>query len=156
MFEAAELGRKVSKKDFDIQEPQLHTQLLEIQRELRHSNIPVIVIVSGVEGAGKGAVVNRLNAWLDTRGIETNAYWDESDEERERPRFWRFWRRIPARGNIGIMFGSWYTRPIIDFVFGNTDTSEYEQQLRRINKFEHMLTCLTRLVALLNLYLSPW
>ncbi len=140
MFEAAELGRKVSKKNFAIEEPQLHTQLLEVQRELRQSNIPVIVIVSGVEGAGKGAVVNRLNAWLDTRGIETNAFWDESDEERERPRFWRFWRRIPERGSIGIMFGSWYTRPIIDFVFGKTNTSEYEQELRRINKFERMLT----------------
>ena len=109
MFEAAELGRKISKQDFDKEAPLLHTQLLEIQRELRNSDIPVIVIVSGVEGAGKGAVVNRLNGWLDARGIETHAFWDESDEERERPTFWRFWRCIPARGSIGIMFGSWYT-----------------------------------------------
>ena len=140
MFEAAELGRRVSKKEFATQEPQLHTRLLEVQRELRTTDIPVIIIVSGVEGAGKGAVVNRLNEWLDTRGIQTHAFWDESDEERERPTFWRFWRCIPARGSIGIMFGSWYTRPIIDFVFARCKTSEYELQLRRISKFERMLT----------------
>ncbi len=140
MFEAVELGRKISKQEFAGEEPHLHTRLLEVQRELRQSDIPVIIIVSGVEGAGKGAVVNRLNAWLDTRGIETHAFSDETDEERERPAFWKFWRCIPARGSIGIMFGSWYTQPIINFVFGNQNSAEYEQQLRRINKFERMLT----------------
>jgi polyphosphate:AMP phosphotransferase len=139
MFEAAELGRKISRTDFDKIEPELHTNLLTVQRELRGTKIPVIIIVSGVEGAGKGEVVNRLNEWLDTRGIETTAYWVESDEERERPAFWRFWRRLPARGTIGIMFGSWYTRPIIDFVFKRIDQAEYEKQLQRISKFEQML-----------------
>ena len=94
MFEAAELGRKISKKEFDEAEPVLHTKLLEVQRQLRKTNIPVIVIVSGVEGAGKGAVVNRLNEWLDARGISTIAFWDESDEETERPPYWRFWRIV--------------------------------------------------------------
>jgi len=140
MFEAAELGRKISKKDFDKEEPELHTRLLGVQRALRETPIPVIIIVSGVEGAGKGQVVNRLNKWLDTRGIETTAFWDESDEERERPDYWRFWRRLPARGSIGIMFGSWYTRPIINYVYGRIDDSEYERQLHRISKFEHMLS----------------
>jgi AMP-polyphosphate phosphotransferase len=140
MFEAAELGRKISKKDFDKEEPELHTKLLSVQRALRETDIPVVIIVSGVEGAGKGQVVNRLNEWLDTRGIETTAFWDESDEERERPAYWRFWRRLPPRSTIGIMFGSWYTRPIIDFVFDKINASEYERQLQRITKFEHMLS----------------
>ncbi len=140
MFEAAELGREISKSEYDKEEPLLHTKLLEIQRRLRETNIPVIIILSGVEGAGKGAVVNRLNQWLDARGTETHAFWDDSDEERERPAFWRFWRSMPPRGTIGIMFGSWYTRPIIDYVFGMEDEAEYEKQLRRIRDFEHMLT----------------
>ena len=139
MFEFAELGRKISRTEFDKLEPELHTNLLTIQRELRGTKIPVIIIVSGVEGAGKSEVVNRLNEWLDTRGIETTAYWVESDEERERPAFWRFWRRLPAHGTIGIMFGSWYTHPIIDFVFKRIDLAEYDKQLQRISKFEQML-----------------
>jgi len=140
MFEAAELGKKIGKQEYDREEPELHTRLLKAQRRLAETNIPVIVIVSGVEGAGKGEVVNCLNKWLDTRGIETSAFWEESDEEAERPAYWRFWRRLPGRGTIGIMFGSWYTRPIIDFVYGRIDNPEYERQLHRINEFEHMLT----------------
>ena len=53
MFEAAKLGRKVSKEVFKEQEPELRTELLEAQRQLRDSNISVVAIVSGVEGAGK-------------------------------------------------------------------------------------------------------
>lgn len=139
MFEAVELGRKISKKEFDELEPALHTRLLELQRELKDSNVPVIIIISGVEGAGKGEVVNRLNEWLDTRGIETTAFWEETDEQRMRPGYWRFWRSLPERGTIGILFGSWYSRPIINKVFGEIDEAEYEKQLRRITEFERML-----------------
>ena len=140
MFEAAELGRKISKTEFKKEEPELHTQLLEMQRALRESDFPVVIIVSGVEGAGKGEVVNRLNEWLDTRGITTSAFWDESDEERERPADWRFWRRLPPKGTIGIMFGSWYTKPIVDYVFKRTRLSEFERQLQHISEFEKTLT----------------
>jgi polyphosphate:AMP phosphotransferase len=139
MFEAAELGRKLSRKEFQDIEPDLHTRLLNVQRQLKNTHTSVIVIVSGVEGAGKGEVVDRLSEWLDTRDIQTNAFWDETDDQRLRPAYWRFWRALPARGNIGIMFGSWYTRPIIDRVFGELAEDDFEQQLRRIVEFERML-----------------
>ena len=37
------------------------------------------------------------------------------------------------------MFGSWYTQPIIDRVFGKIDDGDFEQALRRIVEFERML-----------------
>lgn len=140
MFEAVELGNSLNKKSFNEQLPELRTRLLDIQAALRETRMPVVVIVSGVEGAGKPKVVNRLNEWLDTRGIQTHAFWDESDEERERPRYWRFWRKLPPRGTIGIMFGSWYTQPIIDRVYGRIDPGQFEFELLRINEFEQMLS----------------
>ncbi|MCP5156571.1 MAG: polyphosphate:AMP phosphotransferase [Ectothiorhodospiraceae bacterium] len=139
MFEAAEVGRKIPKQAFETRAREVQTALLAAQRALRDSSIPVVVIVSGVEGAGKGSVVNRLNEWLDARGIETNAFWDETDEDRQRPRYWRFWRALPARGTIGIMFGSWYTRPIIDRVFQRVEEAEFDRELARIAEFERML-----------------
>ena len=140
MFETAEIGRKISKKEYESIVPELHTSLLTVQRELINSDIPVIIIISGVEGAGRSDVVNCFNKWLDTRGIRTSAFWDISDEEIERPRFWRFWRRMPSRGSIGIMYGAWYTQTIVDYVNKKIDTAEFEKQLQGINKLEHMLT----------------
>ena len=140
MFEATKVGRSVSKEDFKEQQEALRTQLLSVQRELRHSKVPVIVIVSGVEAAGKGEVVNRLNEWLDTRGVRTYAFWDETDEERDRPRYWRFWRTMPPRGEITVLFGGWYMTPIEYRFQGHCTDAELDAELNRIVDFERMLT----------------
>ncbi len=140
MFEAAKVGRTVSKADFKAQRDELRTQLLEAQRELRESNIPVIVIVAGVEAAGKGEVVNRLNEWLDTRGMQTFAFWDFSDEELERPRYWRFWRTLPPRGEVAILFGGWYLAPIEHRFRGECDDAALDAELARVVDFERSLT----------------
>jgi polyphosphate:AMP phosphotransferase len=140
MFEVAELGLKLSRQEFDEKVPALHTRLLQAQRELLQSRHSAIILVSGVEGAGKGEVVNRLNEWLDSRGMETNAFWDETDEQMLRPRYWRYWRAMPPRGRIGIMFGSWYTMPIVERVYGRIEEGEYERQLKEIADFERMLS----------------
>ncbi len=140
MFLAAELGRKVKKKKFDALEPDLHTQLLTAQREARAKRVPLVVLVSGVEGAGKGEVVNRLHRWFDTRWVRTHAFWDENDMERERPRFWRFWQKLPPAGTTAVLFGSWYTRPIVDRAFRRVGQARFEQELRRIAEFERLLS----------------
>jgi len=140
MFEATKVGRTVGKEEFKDQRDELRTQLLEAQRELRETNIPVVVIVSGVEAAGKGEVVNRLNEWLDTRGLQTFAFWELSDEELERPRYWRFWRALPARGDIAILFGGWYLSPIEQRFRGLCDDAALDAELNRIVDFERMLT----------------
>lgn len=140
MFEATKVGRTVGKQEFKAQRDELRTQLLEAQRDLRKSDTPVIVIVSGVEAAGKGEVVNRLNEWLDTRGVQTFAFWELSDEERERPRYWRFWRTLPLRGEISILFGGWYLAPIEYRFQGLCDDAALDAELNRIVEFERMMT----------------
>lgn len=140
MFEATKIGRKLTKQSFKKQEEQLRADLLQIQHALKKSDIPVVVIVSGVEGAGKGEIVNRLNKWLDTRGMQTFAFWDETDEERDRPRYWRFWRSLPSRGKISVLFGGWYLTPIEHRVLGKCTDAELDAELSRIVDFERMLT----------------
>lgn len=139
MFETAELGRKISKEDYKAQEPELRMQLLEIQEDLKQASFPVIILIGGVDGAGKGETVNLLHEWMDARYLEAHAFGAPSDEERERPHAWRFWRVLPPKGRIGIFFGSWYTHPIIDCVYGKTDETELDNSLIAINAFEKEL-----------------
>lgn len=154
MFEAAETGRSISKEDFKRIEPEIHHQLLLLQQELRHSDKSLIIIVAGVEGAGKGEVVDRLNRWFDTRDVQTHAYWDETDEEKQRPRFWRYWRNLPATGTIGIMFGSWYSKPIVDSAFSRISDAEFDQELKRISEQERTLTDNNTIIIKLWFHLS--
>lgn len=139
MFEAAELGRKLSEAQFERELPALRAQLVQAEFALKQAKVPVFIIISGVDGAGKGEVVHRFNEWFDPRGIETHAFWNESVDERERPFWWHFWQAMPARGRIGLLFGSWYTEPITRRVYGRSKNAELDAELRRIAFHEQML-----------------
>ncbi|MFN8876150.1 MAG: polyphosphate:AMP phosphotransferase, partial [Gemmatimonadota bacterium] len=113
MFQEAELGHRVDKRTFDREAAPLRLALLAAQQRLREeARTSVVLVVGGVEGAGKSETVARLNAWMDPRHIETNGFRPPTDEERQRPPMWRFWRVLPPKGRIGVFFGSWYTDPI--------------------------------------------
>jgi polyphosphate:AMP phosphotransferase len=140
MFESAEVGHKVDKATYAREEPKLREALLNAQFDLAsHGKFPVLILIGGVDGAGKGETVNLLNEWMDPRHIRTVAFGDPSDEESERPPMWRFWRSLPPKGNVGIVFGSWYTAPIVDRVLGKSNDVGLEHAVDRIVRFENML-----------------
>lgn len=140
MFESAELGHKIDKETWKREAPLLREALLSAQFELlERASFPVIILVAGVDGAGKGETVNLLNAWMDPRTIETHALELPSAEETRYPPMWRFWRVLPPRGRIGIYFGSWYTAPIVNHVEGHTNDAQLEDAIGDVNRFERML-----------------
>ena len=140
MFEAAELGHKLAKAQFKRIAPKLRADLLDAQYDLhKNGKFPVVLLISGVRGAGKGETVNLLHEWMDPRHLHTHAFDDPTDEERERPPMWRYWRALPPKGRIGILFGSWYTAPIIDRVMKTTSVKDLMQSIEDINRFERML-----------------
>jgi polyphosphate:AMP phosphotransferase len=140
MFEAAELGQAIPKAEFKARIPTFRAELLETQRRLTSARFPVIVVFAGVDGAGKGETVNLLSEWMDPRWIVTRAYGERSDEESERPEYWRYWRDLPPNGRIGLFLSSWYSRPVLDRVHGRNRSAEFEKQLDRIAAFERTLT----------------
>ena len=138
MFEAVELDRQISKADYRAQLPDLRAELLQMQFALTSTKRPVIILITGTDGAGRGEVVNVLNEWLDPRGIETSSFERLTDEERERPKYWRYWRKLPARGRIGIFFGGWYVDPIRDYAYKQLDVNGLDEELAHIRRFETM------------------
>lgn len=139
MFEAAELGRKLDKKKYKSRVDSLRAELLQAQFALMESDRPIVIIVEGVDNSSKGALINKLNEWLDTRGLEVHAFGHKSDEEKERPRFWRYWRSLPPKGRIGIFSSSWYTGTIYQRTFNDISKSKFDRHMRRINSLENML-----------------
>ena len=141
MFESAELEHKIDKATYRREAPKLREALLNSQYDLKENGrFPVLILIAGVEGAGKGETVNLLNEWMDPRHIYTHAFPESSDEERERPPLWRFWRALPPKGKIGIFFGAWHTYPIVARVQGAIDDAEFSQHIAEILRFEKMLS----------------
>ena len=91
MFDAAELGQRVSQREFKERELELRTKLLTLQyRTYELARFPVLIDFAGVEGAGKATAINMLNMWMDPRWIRTIGYQTPTHVEAVRPRFWRY------------------------------------------------------------------
>jgi polyphosphate:AMP phosphotransferase len=155
MFESAEIGHKLKKSEYKREEPKLRQALLKVQYDLlENGKFPVVILVNGVDGAGKGETVNLFNEWMDPRHIRTHAFGAMTEWERERPEMWRFWKALPPKGHIGILFGSWYTDPILKRVMGHEKRVQFEHRLERIRHFERMLAAEGAVVLKLWFHLS--
>ena len=139
MFETAELECTISKAEYNKEILTLRTDLLELQQQVRELDFPVIVLFGGVDAAGKNETINLLNEWMDPRWIITCAYGPPSDEELERPEFWRYWRDLPTTEQIGLYLSAWYSQPILHRVHGDCDQVQFDEQLKRIEAFEKEL-----------------
>jgi polyphosphate:AMP phosphotransferase len=141
MFESAKLKHHVDKAVYLREEAKLREALLNAQFDLKEQGrFPVLILIAGVEGAGKGETVNLLNEWMDPRHIHSHAFSQPSDEERERPPNWRFWRALPPKGEIGIFFGAWHTMPIVQRVMREIDEGEFSSAVAEIRRLEKMLS----------------
>lgn len=139
MFEVAELGHKTSKQEYEAKLPELRYGLLQAQEALKETDYPVLILVSGMDFGGKGYTINLLNEWMDPRYLRTYSFGAETEEERERPEYWRYWRSLPPKGRIGLYVGSWYSKPISACLQNICTEVELDAALTRIVSFEEAL-----------------
>ncbi|MFJ3049181.1 MULTISPECIES: polyphosphate:AMP phosphotransferase [Pseudomonas nitroreducens/multiresinivorans group] len=139
MFESAEIGHSIDKETYEKEVAVLREALLEAQYELKQqARFPVIVLINGIEGAGKGETVKLLNEWMDPRLIRVESFLLPTDEELSRPPQWRFWRRLPPKGTTGIFFGNWYSQMLYARVTGEIKDSQLDGLINDAERFERM------------------
>jgi len=146
--------RRVSKKAYEARLPEVRAALVRMQVELKSAKFPVILVVGGVEASGKGEVINILNGWLDPRGFETFAFHDPTDEERERPAMWRYWRTIPPDGRMAIYAGGWHADALKEDPRSARELALFDATLRRLASFEGQLAAGGALIVKVWLHLS--
>ncbi|MBI3907686.1 MAG: polyphosphate kinase, partial [Pseudomonas fluorescens] len=140
MFESAEIDHAIDKETYDAEIPALREALLEAQFELQQQRrFPVIILINGIEGAGKGETIKVLNEWMDPRLIEVRTFDQQTDEELARPPAWRYWRMLPAKGRMGIFFGNWYSQMLQGRVHGEFKDPRLDQAINAAERLEKML-----------------
>ncbi|HEY3757274.1 MAG TPA: polyphosphate:AMP phosphotransferase [Opitutaceae bacterium] len=146
--------RKLSRKEYDARLAVLRSELVQMQVELKNARVSTLIVIAGVEASGKGEIVNLLNAWLDPRGTNTFGFRSPTDEERERPPMWRYWRSLPYRGRIGIYAGGWHGDALRQEPRDAAGTREFDTTLRRLARFESELAADGSLIIKIWLHLS--
>lgn len=104
----------LAKNDFKMmEEEELSVALIQAQYDLLQSKgkknaKSLVILVSGIELAGKGEAVKQLREWVDPRYLRVKA--DAPNIVNDRNVFWQpYAKSIPAEGQIVVMFGNWYS-----------------------------------------------
>lgn len=122
---------------YEQEEPRLRAALLKAQyRHLEQADRSLLIVVAGIDGGGKGAAINLLNEWMDPRHIQTLAFDTPTVDELAFPPFWRYWNELPAKGNIGIVFGAWYYTLLREAVRKKPRARRIAAYADAINRFE--------------------
>jgi polyphosphate:AMP phosphotransferase len=146
--------RRLSKKAYEARLPDVRAALVRMQVELKQSKFPVLLLIGGIEASGKGDVINILNGWLDPRGFETFAFHDPTDEERERPAMWRYWRTLPPNGRMAIYAGGWHADALREDPRTARELAQFDLTARRFAWFEGQLAAGGALIIKVWLHLS--
>jgi len=140
MFESAEIPHKIPADQYKAEVPELREALLDCQLEMmEQKKFSTIILINGMEMAGKGDTVNRLLEWLDPRLVRAYAFDVATEEEERFPPPWRYWRVMPPRGRMAIYFRSWYTEPFKRYLRGEFGWAELDQAVEEIVLTERML-----------------
>lgn len=135
-----DLGQSLSKSEYKVQLSREQVKLRKLQLSIYENQIPVLILFEGWDAAGKGGAIKRLTDILDPRSYYVNAFAAPTDEEKAHHYLWRFWRRLPMAGTIGIFDRSWYGRVLVERVEDFAKDNEWRRAYREINEFETQLT----------------
>lgn len=126
-------------------EDELSLDLIEAQYALKESRDKknaksVLVLVSGIELAGKGEAVKQLREWLDPRYLRVKANAPQFLTNNQP--FWQSYSRfIPAEGQIVVMFGNWYSDLLTTAMHVSKPLNEqlFDGYIEQMRAFEHDL-----------------
>jgi AMP-polyphosphate phosphotransferase len=136
----------VVKNDFKmIKKDQLSVDLIQAQYDLLRSKgknnaKSLVILVSGIELAGKGEAVKQLREWVDPRYLRVKA--DAPNVVNDHHMFWQpYAKSIPAEGQIVVMFGNWYSDLLSTamHVSSPLDETLFDEYVENMRAFEHDL-----------------
>ena len=86
-----------------------------------------MIIFEGWDAAGKGGIIRRLSSVMDPRAVRVWPISAPDAREREEHYLQRFWRRLPANGELGVFDRSWYGRVLVERVEGFADREAWSR-----------------------------
>ena len=95
-----------------------------------------LIVIEGWDASGKGGAIQRLTAEWDPRAFQVWPISAPTEEEQARHFLWRFWKKLPAAGEIAIFDRSWYGRVLVERVEGFASEGEWRRAFDEINEFE--------------------
>jgi PPK2 family polyphosphate:nucleotide phosphotransferase len=114
----------------------------------------ILLILQGMDTAGKGGIVNHVMAAMDPQGVQFKAFKAPTEEEKSYDFLWRIEKEVPAAGMVGVFDRSHYEDVLIHRVHGWATPEELNRRYVAINEFEARLADSGTKVVKVMLYIS--
>lgn len=139
MLEKIDLKKKLKKREYKAQMPQLRRRLYALQHTLWKSKVPSMIVFEGWDAAGKGTSIKALTRRLDPRGFKLYPIRAPRTFEQRYPWLWRFWLKVPNYGELAIFDRSWYGRVLVERVGELVPERKWRRSYQDIVNFERTL-----------------
>jgi PPK2 family polyphosphate:nucleotide phosphotransferase len=111
----------------------------------------VLVVLQAIDAAGKDGTIRHVMSGVNPQGVEVSSFKVPSAEEQDHDYLWRYVRRLPSRGSIGIFNRSYYEEVLVVRVHPEFLNFEklppasrrgdiWRRRFREINDWERYLT----------------
>jgi len=117
----------------------LQAELVKLQQWVVKNNARIAVIFEGRDAAGKGGSIKRFIEHLNPRSSRVVALNKPTQVEQGQWYFRRYIKELPNPGEIVFFDRSWYNRAVVEPVMGFCSKTQYNQFMRQVPEFEHLL-----------------
>ena len=126
-------AQEATKKELD--------RLAALQERLwAESTRAVLVVLQGIDSAGKDGVINKVMEAFNPHGCPVTSFKVPSPDDLAHDYLWRVHQRVPRKGEIGILNRSHYEDVLIVRVHGLVPKRTWSKRYAQINDFERLLT----------------
>src|SRR6478736_7292353 len=111
----------------------------------------VVVVLQAMDAAGKDGTIRHVMSGVNPQGVQVSSFKVPSSEDLDHDYLWRYAKKLPERGNIGIFNRSYYEEVLVVRVHPSILANQkmppkskgrgiWERRFREINDWEHYLT----------------
>ena len=110
MLENINLKKKLSREEYKRALPALQRRLYELEKACWDQDVSTHRGLRGLGCLRQRHTIATLTQRLDPRGFKLYPITAPRTYEQQRPWLWRFWLKVPNRGEMVIFDHSWYSR----------------------------------------------
>lgn len=118
-------------------------------------NRSLLLVVQGMDTAGKGGIMRHVVGACDPQGVRITAFKAPTKEERAHPFLWRIRKALPRPGQIGVFDRSHYEDVLIVRVRNLVPPEQWRRRYAQINVFEEGLVDSGTTIVKVMLRISP-
>ena len=115
----------------------------------------VLLVLQGMDTAGKGGILRHVVGAVDPQGVAHTAFGVPTSEELSHDFLWRIRRALPGPGRLGVFDRSHYEDVLVVRVHDLVPRATWQRRYGTINRFERSLVTRGTALVKVMLHLSP-